>query len=438
MRLHKDMGGKKMNLKKIFLGLVVFTLASVSSSVALADMAEDRKPEEHMFFAEFDGKDDTSLWAKYNAGGNFQSYTSIGKVENGYLTTEPANTSFGRWGVFFGTGDAAYKVPATNKNIHFEIKFKVEGKIEDVTIWQMSGKRVDFGADDNIDFADMFIKNGKLACGDRTGVTVETDVKVELGKWYILKSRISFADRKVYTDIIDEAGNVKSYESGFTWGIGFENITQFNLHKNDKAGVKYVIDYVCLWDDSFGIKNISIEDGAEDVRIDTDIDLKFSGSINEESLENITLTDENGEIIETEKTANGSSVKVYIPYGLRYAKTYKFLVPNTVLSASGDAVSEKEITFKTEEKTFLIGDIKQNISGNKATSSVAIKNETSEDRTLYLLIMVYDENGTLVKMDNIKGVAEKNKETTISGELDISGLNATDIKAYIWNGVNVL
>ena len=435
MRLHKDMGGKKMNLKKIFLGLVVFTLASVSSSVALADMAEDRKPDEHIFFAEFDGKDDTSLWAKYNVGGDFQSYTSIGKVENGYLTTEPGNTGFGRWGVFFGKGDAAYKVPVTNKNINFEIKFKVEGKIVDATIWQMSGKRVDFGVDDNIDFADMFIKNGKLACGDRTGVTVETDVKVELGKWYILKSRISFADRKVYTDIIDEAGNVKSYESGFTWGIGFENITQFNLHKNDKAGVKYVTDYVCLWDDSFGIKNISIEDGSENVRIDADIDVKFSGIINEESLENITLTDENGEIIETEKTANGSSVKVYIPYGLRYAKTYKFLVPNTVLSANGDAVSEKEITFKTEEKPFVVGEIEENISGNSVNASVKVKNNTAVDKVIYLLVMVYDEEGTLIKMDNIKGEVLKETESIVSGEIDVTDLSVSDVKAYVWNGI---
>lgn len=426
-----------MKVKNIFVGIAVFMLSSFWASMAMADMSDERKPDDSIFFAEFDGEDDTSLWAKFNVGGSFQNYSTVGKIENGFLSTEPGNTAFGRWGVYFGTGNDAYRVPVTNNNINLEIKFKVEGKIADTTIWQMNGRRVEYSENDNIDFADMYIKNGKIGCGDRTGVTADTGITVELGKWYIIKSRISFADRKVYTDIIDEEGTVKSYTSSFTWEIAFENITQFTLHKNDASGVKYVTDYVCLWDDSFGVKEISIKDGEDNVRIDTDIDIKFSDLPKTESLENITIVDEIGELIDAEITLNGKTANVYFPLGLRYNKTYTLSVPKSVVNENGDAAAEKSITFTTEQKSFIIGEIKENVTTNKVEANVTVKNGTMQDKILYLLIMAYDEDGTLIKMDNIRGEALKGSETVISGEIDVTGLNVSDVKTYVWNGVNV-
>jgi len=424
-----------MKTKKLIVGAAIFALSAMQAFSAMADMPEERKPEDAIFYAEFDGNDDTSLWAKYTVGGDFKGYATVGKVENGNLITEPGTTSFGSWGVYYGLGSDAYQIPVSSKSIMFEMKFKVEGKVADSTIWRVYGRRTSFGETDNIDFADMYIKNGKIGCGDRTGVTVDTGIPVELGKWYTIKSRMDFSGKKVYTDITDESGVTKSFTSNFTWGIEFKNITCFTLHRNDVAGVKYITDYVCLWNDGFAVKGFSVEDGAENVRNDADIDISFTAIPKTQTLDNIVVEDEDGEFVGTEITLDGKTAKVYFPLGLRYNKTYTVTVPNTVVNANDEAVSEKSVTFTTEARPFEMGEIEKRISEDKVSAELKVRNNTTQDKKFYLLIMVYDEEGTLVKMGNIEGNVAKNTESTVSGELDVSGLNVVDVKTYIWNGI---
>ena len=146
------------------------------------------------------------------------------------------------------------------------------------------------------------------------------------------------------------------------------------------------------------------------------------------------LLDNNESIIETDITSDGKNVLLYIPCGLRYDTSYKLKIPDTVLSKNGEAVSEKDIVFTTEQKPFVIGNIEKTVSGTTVKASVAVRNHTAQDKRIYLLVMIYDDNGTLVKMDNIEGDIEKGTEKKVSGEIDVSGIGVGEVKTYIWKG----
>lgn len=296
--------------------------------------------------AEFDGTDDETNWKAFDySGSSFSNNATSGAVSNGVLTTTPGNTGWGCWGIYFGTGSDALQIAPTKENIYLETKFKIEGSIVDTRIWMLRGRRTSQGETDNLDFADMFISNGKLAVGNRVDKT-ETDYKFSTDTWYTLKSRISFKDKKVYTDIVDENGNSGSYTSDFTWGQAFEDITLLSLHNNNTAGVTYVTDYVRLWDADlvepvevkYG-KDFTDLDGAEGIGSELTATVLFPMTVTENDVKKIRI---DGAEVSAKLADDNKTVTLTIS-GLEYRRQYNLVIPAVGMN------QEKTVSFTTAD-----------------------------------------------------------------------------------------
>lgn len=408
---------------------------------AYAQMPEENKPADEssiIFYAEFDGNDDTSKWRRFNSSdavmpANEQNW---GTITDGNLLGTKMTTGYGRWGVYYGTGAEAYRVPPNKKKLFFETRFKsMVENFTDSALFTIKGKRTTFGADDSVTMIALAVKGGMLSYGGQGGLDTKTDYEMKIDTWYTVKAELDYSNRTAYVHISDENGVSADFDVQFLWGLEFENIIQFSTQRNDLGNNRVsCTDYVMLWDEEFQPVSTSVADGAKNVSTDTGYSIKFLGSVDSDTAGNITVSDASGNSVDVEAVTEENTVNLYFPAGLKYSEKYTVTVPASVKSTDGTQTAEKLYTFTTESKPFYVDDIVTSLSGNKAEAFVHIKNSGTGDKKVYLLMAVYDSELKLVKMKNVGFTVKAQSDEVISCDCDISGTGGASVKAYLWNG----
>ena len=335
------------NFKKRIMGMAL-ALAMVIS--ALPGISVGAAEGDYMLFnAEFNGSDDTTYWSKFDNGGN-KADGSAGKVADGVLTTVPGTTGFGFWGAYWGEDNAlSTKDEAGNykENLYLEMKFKIEGAVKNTEIWSLGGTRRNIDATStNFAFVKLQINDGKLAGGSAASTT-SSDYALSTDTWYTLKSRVNFADHKVYTEIVDEAGNSGNLTCNFWNGVDINNIMSLKLHKNADGDATYVTDYVRFYDgDMLGEVNATYDgvnlDGANNVPVEFVAELTFTNAITEADMNKISV--DNGAETQMILSEDGKTVMMLLT-GLSEGTKYTINVPEL----NGNL--GKNISFKTLENT---------------------------------------------------------------------------------------
>lgn len=300
--------------------------------------------------AEFDGTDDKTYWVAFKGNGNDQHTDGreSGTIADGVLTTTSSSTGFGCWGAYWGTENAlsAKNGDEYKKNIYFETKFKVQENFagDEKRIVSIAG-HCDYNSADNKGFFRAGIKNGKLSLGNEDSTT-ETDYALTLDKWYTIKSRIDFADKKAYTEITDDAGNSGTFESGFLWGANFSNIQSLSMHQNDAGDVTYVTDYVRLWDADL-VEPVEVKygenfvdlDGATGIGSELSATVLFPMTVTENDVSNISI---DGASLSARLSDDNKTVTLTIS-GLEYRTKYNLIIPAVGMN------QEKTVSFTTED-----------------------------------------------------------------------------------------
>lgn len=433
-----------MKLKRMMAAAGVCVLWGLFCVNCLAKMPEGERPTKDsiVFSAEFDGGDDTSLWARFDGGGSFNAKKSDWKLTEGgdEINTTPTNTSFGRWGVYWGEGDDAVKVDQSNEKVYVAFRFKISGT-KDVSglnssIFKINGKCYNpTNTLENKGIVQMGVKNGTLTYGDESSDT-ESDYEISLDTWYSVKMNLNYKTKKASAEIDDGNGNTKSLTWSFLWGVPFENITQLAGPANLNTAFTFSLDYMYLWDESFKLSNSNVKNNDKNVRSDASVELEFNMPIRTGTAQQGIKVYRGNDEIETEITENGKKVNVYFPTGLLYSTEYEIKIDETVGSGDGNQAAPESIVFETEEAPYVIGEVKTSLTGGIAKAQAAVRNETGKEKESWLLLLVYDGDGKLIKLLNEKK-AITSADKTISAQVDVSALGAVSVKGYVWNGLEI-
>lgn len=429
-------------LKGIAIFIAAMTMAVGFSTAVKAEFTDENK----IISADFDGNDDTSLWRKMGSGQVLNTNNSsdisvfLENTDEGYTCYTRNSTSYGAWGIWFGEWDAAHPVKQNQTGINMEMRFKIEGNIPDNELLTVRAVRNNKGNRDHQDWiAKAEVKSGKLCL--TTTSTIATEYDISSNKWYTMNLQMDYKNQYATLTVTDDEGNSVTKGQVFRWVFTFTwediiNICAMNTDVGDGTE-KYYIDYFRMWDESFLIKNTSIKDGAEAVRTDTDFNADFSAAVKAVSLKGITVTDSEGNAVPAEITAAESSVNIFFPAGLKYEEKYKITLPDTIVSEAGDSISTAEINFTTEPPAFVTGAMKTVISGGKCITRMKAENNSTTDKDIYILTVIYDANKNVVKMTNEKITIPAGKEKTISAVTTVSGIEKPSAKAFLWDGLNL-
>lgn len=244
------------------------------------------------------------------------------------------------------------------------------------------------------------------------------------------------------------SSNTNVLDTGFGL-VGFESAT---------SATEYLVDYISytIRYPSPDVENISFTDvnsanvaynGTDAITPSvTEIKVKFNSAMDETTLENIIVSDENGEVSYTgmfDKSA--LTYSMYLPDYLRQNATYTVTVPTSVKSIAGAGFA-KDVAedFKTGNGEFRILSLYFTDSeGNKVTAlpntadTVALKAEilnTAQLQKTITLVSTQNTNKLLAKlMYEDFGISGENGKCTLSLEnIDVQS-DIDEINGFVWS-----
>ena len=289
--------------------------------------------------------------------------------------------------------------------------------------------------------AGVFVKeNGILGISGNNGDnSTAIDYTVDFDTWYTFRIRYNQKTQKYTLFVSDDLGEkvVQTSETSITYPTSFPIDNVLYLKFANTYYTATTLDYLRIWSTDFEVLKSSVRNNEIDVRNDADFTLSFSADVDEETAKYIKLTDNSDNLAETEISVDGRKVNIYCVAGLKNDEAYMLTVPASVKDIKGRSAVEKKIVFVTEKKAFRLESLKAEINKDVAYASAEVKNP-SEPRNVCLIIAVYDDDGNLVKMQNIEKTIPQTDNEVISASFDVSGLNASKIKAYLWCGNKLL
>ncbi len=317
----------------------------------------------YLFRAEFDGKDNTTNWAKFDQGGTVQvgSPFSGRLTEEGYLEMTQNTAGYGRWGVYYGTGSDALQIDKTKNNIVLETRFmsSEENFANGRSILVVYGRRTGFEETDSLGLFILTVNNGKLCYGGMNGNETTSEFEMNADTWYTLKATINYGSKNVIFNISDDSGNEEDITVGFPFGWEYENITQItSLDHNGRSNTNSCtyVDYLRLYDKdllpavtaTYGEEGKNLE-GANDIGTSVTAYVNFENPIEEADMDLITVN--NGAIVEKSLSADGKIVTLNIT-GLTERNQYVLDVPsigaNADLRISFNTADDPKYLFRAE------------------------------------------------------------------------------------------
>lgn len=182
-------------------------------------------------------------------------------------------------------------------------------------------------------------------------------IEIKPGCTYSLKAGINFykKTRNITITNIDEGETETVLDVGYSKDV--ETINQIQLlgycNSTGQTG-ELSIDYIYIYNDNFAVKEISISEG-EEVSADSDISITYTKSVDENSLEDISVTDGYGNEVLCQKSVDeedSKKVNLYFPIGLRYDMSYKLLLPDSISDMNGNTTLGKTVNFRTNKAPF--------------------------------------------------------------------------------------
>lgn len=423
--------------------LAMFT--ALSSGVVTSLAAEDEKDLGVIVRVDFDGADEQKGY-QFGYGA---TATEITGIKDGNLEINTTNftadpeirikdwNNYGAWNSM--TGKAI--VIADYSKITVRTRFMVNGnKTEELNHISEIFALVDGHINSNLT---VFAKNGKLAYGiagndmKATNAKVVTDFSLKKGTWYTLEL---YWNGAWHLNLISEDGDVYDGSASVVPG-GFVNPDEIGRIKwwrfNAFDGV---VDYVEVVNDGFRVKNSSIGNGSEDVPVYESCNISFSEAVNKESF-SVFVTDSNEADIPAEIIAiDDDEAEICFPAGLKYDEEYKIILPATIKSESGSPMAKTEIAFTTEEKPYSVGELQYTSKENALDVSLNVTNKSGKEKKINILLVSYDNEQKIYSMKNeeiiIEGIFSGKKTVTI--ETEQSTPSKENVKAYIWDGVEIV
>ena len=426
--------------RSVIKGMLCLIILASMAIYAGAPAFAEYSPEIALFAAEFEDGDDRTNWAIQPASGTYNyDFAFDDLISDGVITVNPQVISYGRFTVPFINPIHV----SGNESVFFEIRLKHKYPAGNVS------------ADGTVPADNQFLmiqdshQNNRVCIGiTNTGVIAyggtpenfeyTTDYKIYNDTWYTIRATMNFASGVVSLYITDDGGNeFEGPEAKLSYGLTLTDIYYIYTPRQLTRDQETSIDYIRLWDNSYKVSDISINDGAEDVPADTGVSVKFMSAPENSSLKNITLKDEDANIVPMEITQDGSSVDLYFPAGLKYDEKYTLTIPETVKNEEGVGVTPKEISFTTEPPAFRIGTLNTTVNGSLGKTTAEVLNNGTDDRDVCILTVVYNELNEAVKMTNQRFTVKAGTEETISADIDLSGISSPYVKAYVWDGVKI-
>lgn len=349
-----------LKLKQKFMSACL-TLAMLVSCMPM--MAAHAETTGMIARAEFDGTDDGAHWKVF--GDNLQpnnividKTSTLIDSSQSLIKFANANVGYGTWGMYFGTGNEAYQIAQTKKNIVFKLRFKADRFSDNYQLFSLFAKRIkNDGAvtDDSQEFFNLSSYDGKLTMNKNgsPATYTQTGYALSVDTWYNIDVRVDYEEQKAYVNIADDAGNKGgTYTIGFINGSAykFENLTQICTMRT-AAGGTFCIDYLRAYDeDLMPVAKISYDegknpDGVSGIANGTEFSIDFENAITEADMADITI-DGGAELSKT-LSADGKTVTAVVSK-LAYGTQYTLTVPAIGMNLG------KSVTFFSAVRTGII------------------------------------------------------------------------------------
>lgn len=206
-----------------------------------------------------------------------------------------------------------------------------------------------------------------------------------------------------------------------------------------------------VFDDHFGVSGISVNDGAQNVRADSEILIEFSNDIDTaNSTGGISVKDSNGEIVAFElEYPQSDDIKLTFPEGLKYNTEYTLTLTDGIFSSEGKRLDTKVYTFKTELPPFCYGNTnytdendtvisKDNVgSTEEINANIQVMNISGMEKKLMLVLTVYKDG----KLHMVRGqeVIIPSLEGLQNASITATGLLADEnysTQLFVWSSQN--
>ena len=234
------------------------------------------------------------------------------------------------------------------------------------------------------------------------------------GKAYTISYNLNYnAPGEINVSVTDkETGTTELSSISCTFLNNSFNQIEFYAYCADAAyPASAKITRLRVFDDHFGVSGISVNDGAQNVRADSEILIEFSKDIDKvNSAGGIIVKDSGGKGVAFEmEYPQSDDIKLTFPGGLRYNTEYTLTLTDGIFSSEGKRLDTKVYTFKTEVPPFCYGNVnytdenntvisKDNVSGTEEiNASVQVMNISGFEKKLMLVLAVY-KNGKLYQV----------------------------------------
>lgn len=426
---------------------VILSAALLLSAASLTAAAAEQERDMGVFVrVNFDGKDKQE---GYEFGAEATGKSKITGIADGNLVINSTNfpgsgnspqirikdwDNYGAWDKL--TGEVI--TVGNYEKVTIRTRFKIDGESTapmkaDNEIFRMVDGHVNSSVT-------IFAKDGKLAygmAGNTPAVNQAekvTDYNLYKGTWYTME--VYCQNAKWYVNIIPDEG--EAYYGTDAIKTGYKNSDEIGKiqwwRPNAMSGV---VDYVEVVNEGFRVKDISIDDGAEDIPVYTDYDITLSEKISEGTLK-AEVTDSEGNKVPVEITEGESSGKIEFPAGLKYGEKYTVTIPTALKTQGGKALkTAAKYSFTTEEKPYSVGGFKYTAGTNEMNVSFDANNKSGLEKNINVLLVSYDDNGKVFAMKNEKVTIDGSfsGKKSVSIKTAQSAPETKNVKAYIWDGI---
>ncbi len=273
----------------------------------------------------------------------------------------------------------------------------------------------------------------------KTGWSGDTGgaAEIEEGKEYLYRVTVDRANSTVQPEIYDaESGKRVDSTKLMTSPTNLANYKTFKGVTFRKDGIMTLgltVNYVKVYDPTFKVEKVTMSQDDETVRIDSDIKLEFSRSIDEDSVQNIEIKNAAGDAVQYESAIDGAAVTLTFPLGLEYDTEYTLTIPDTVTAADGANAVPYENGFKTE-KSPMFFEVSASVKGDKAEVEADYRNLSPYKITKKIILAGFDSKNTLIWTDVCTFTIEAGKadekaiaSIEIPGDKEIDSIKCFDM-----------
>ncbi len=301
--------------------------------------------------------------------------------------------------------------------------------------------------------------------------TGKTFAAAEAGKWYTLKLNFFIDEDATTVDTfsyeLTDGTNIYAGNGGAVGNkAGTEAIStapKYNLTSLYKLAFGYVWDETTasvedpttIYLDDIVMNRVhaatytsSIEDGATDVAVDSNIVLTFNRDMKDENLDKIVVYEgdvEKNIICQTTKTYNAEDMTITIaPVAttFKYGREYTVVISNRITDVNGINIDKGQISFTTKTMptdgvTINTPSITGSVAAGQTVSGTATftKNTYASAEKVTFMAVAYDANGTKVGIGYIEDNFANSDDVTLNFNFTIpsTAVGTGKVKLMVWD-----